>query len=187
MTFFDYLKFRIEHILFLFPFAETSVLRDFKVQKRLWLSFPFSGYPDKLAFNFAILHDLEQLVQHPSRIPDRLGDTSNIPDLFLTSNPSTFVVTLSSQLGSSDNNLISVSCSFSPVPPQDPPKRRCLWHFSSASWRLEYGCEIYSCATYAHLRVLDSVRHAKVRFATGSFRFPKFLASSWMLASNLWI
>ena len=81
----------------------------------------------------AILYDLEQLVQHPTRIPDRLGDTLNILNLFLTSNPAD-AVTLSAPLGSSDHNLISVSCPISPIPPQDPPMRRCLWRFTSASW-----------------------------------------------------
>ena len=64
----------------------------------------------------------------------RRRDTSNILDFFLTSNLSAYAVTLSSPLGSSDHNLISVSCPISPIPPQDPPKRRCLWHFASASW-----------------------------------------------------
>ena len=58
----------------------------------------------------AILYDLEQLVQHPTRIPDRLGDTSNILDLFLTTNTSAYAVTLSFPLGSSDHNLVYVSC-----------------------------------------------------------------------------
>ncbi|MPC34105.1 hypothetical protein E2C01_027484 [Portunus trituberculatus] len=43
---------------------------------QLWLSSPFNDYLDELAFNFAILH--EQLVQHPTHIPDRLGDMPNI-------------------------------------------------------------------------------------------------------------
>ncbi|KAK8384884.1 hypothetical protein O3P69_014450 [Scylla paramamosain] len=81
----------------------------------------FTDHPGELAYNFAILHDLEQLVQHPTRIPDRLGDTPNILDLFLTSNPSAYAVTLSSPLGSSDHNLISLSCPITPIPPQDPP------------------------------------------------------------------
>ena len=39
--------------------------------------------------------------------------------------------------------------------------------------KLEYGCEVYSSATDARLRVLDSVHHARVRVATGAFRtFP---------------
>ena len=93
-----------------------------------WLSSPFTDHPGELAYNFAILHDLEQLVQHATRIPDRLGDTFNILDLFLTSNPA-YAVTLSSPLGSSDPNLISVSCPISPIPPQGPPKQRSLWRF----------------------------------------------------------
>ena len=86
-------------------------------------SFGFPLLSLTILVNFAILHDLEQLVQHPTRIPDRLGDTSNILDFFLTSNPSAYAVTLSSPLGSSDHNLISVYCPISPIPPQDPPKR----------------------------------------------------------------
>ncbi|KAK8385199.1 hypothetical protein O3P69_012186 [Scylla paramamosain] len=88
---------------------EISILGDFNVHHQLWLSSSFTDHPGELAFNFAILHDLEQLVQHPTRIPDRLGDTPIILDLFLTSNPA-YAVTLSSPLGSSNHNLISVSC-----------------------------------------------------------------------------
>ncbi|MPC84346.1 hypothetical protein E2C01_079083 [Portunus trituberculatus] len=72
-----------------------------------WLSFPFTDHPGDLAFNFAILHDLEQLEQHHTSIPDRHRETPNILDLFLTSNPSAYPVTLSSPLGSSSHNLIS--------------------------------------------------------------------------------
>ncbi|MPC42299.1 hypothetical protein E2C01_035918 [Portunus trituberculatus] len=69
--------------------------------------------PGELAFNFVILYDLEQLVQHPTLILDRLGDTPNILDLFFTSSPSAYDVTLSSQLGSSDHNLICILSYFS--------------------------------------------------------------------------
>ncbi|MPC32023.1 hypothetical protein E2C01_025326 [Portunus trituberculatus] len=91
-----------------------------KFHHQLWLSSPFTDHPDEQAFSFAIFHDLEQLVQHPTRIPDRLRDTSNILYLFLTSNPSAYAVTLSSSLDSSNHNLISISCPISPIPPQDP-------------------------------------------------------------------
>ena len=73
-------------------------------------------------------------MQHPTRIPGRLGYTLNILQLFLTSNPSDYAVTLSSPLGTSDHNLISVYSPISPIHPQDPPKRRYLWHFASVSW-----------------------------------------------------
>ncbi|MPC45326.1 hypothetical protein E2C01_039022 [Portunus trituberculatus] len=73
---------------------EISILGDFNVHHQLWLSSHFSDHPSELAFNFAILHDLEQLVQHPTCIPDRLGDTPIILDLLLTSNPSAYAVGL---------------------------------------------------------------------------------------------
>ena len=70
----------------------------------------------------------------PTRNPDCLGDTPNIIDLFLTSNPSAYTVKLSCPLGSFDHNLISVSCPISPVQSQDLPKKRCFWHFNFAKW-----------------------------------------------------
>ncbi|MPC58382.1 hypothetical protein E2C01_052386 [Portunus trituberculatus] len=85
--FFDYLTSKVEYILSLYPFAEISILRDFNVHRQLWLSSLFTNHSGELAFNFAILFDLEQLVQHPTCVPDRLGDTLRILDLFLTSNP----------------------------------------------------------------------------------------------------
>ncbi|MPC45217.1 hypothetical protein E2C01_038910 [Portunus trituberculatus] len=121
--FFDYLTFKVEHILSLCPFAEISILRDFNVYHQHWLSSPFTDHPDELTFNFVILHDLEQLVQHPTHIPDRLGDKPNILDLFLTSNCSAYAVTLSSPLGSSNHNLISVSSLISPIPLRIPKSR----------------------------------------------------------------
>ncbi|KAK4316545.1 hypothetical protein Pmani_012320 [Petrolisthes manimaculis] len=35
--------------------------------------------------------------------------------------------------------------------------------------KLEYGCEVYSSATYARLRILDPVHQAGVYLATGAF------------------
>jgi hypothetical protein len=124
----------MEHILSHSPFAEISILGDFNVHHRLWLSSHFTDRPGEQTYSFAILNDLEQLVQHPTRIPDRLGDRPNILDLFLTSHPSPYSVKLFSPLGSSDHNLISVTCPIAPVRPLDPPSRRRLWHFNSACW-----------------------------------------------------
>ncbi|MPC91069.1 hypothetical protein E2C01_086082 [Portunus trituberculatus] len=84
--FFDYLTSKVEHILSLYSFAEISILGDFNVHHQLWLSYPFINHSDELTFNFALHHDLEQLMQHPTRIPDRLGESPNILVLFLTSN-----------------------------------------------------------------------------------------------------
>ncbi|MPC19328.1 hypothetical protein E2C01_012242 [Portunus trituberculatus] len=116
----------------LYPFMEISIHGDFNVNHQLWFPSPFTDHPDELAFNFAILHDLEQLVQHPTRIPDRLRNMASILDLFLTSNLSAYTVTQSSLLSYSDHNLIFVSCPISPIPLQDPPK----WRSSSNFYRI---------------------------------------------------
>ncbi|KAK3884497.1 hypothetical protein Pcinc_011235 [Petrolisthes cinctipes] len=115
-------------------FIEISILGDFNIHHRLWLSSPFTDPPGEQAFIFSILNDLEQLIQYPTRIPDRLGDQPNILDLFLTSHPSAYTVELFSPLGSSDHNLISVSCPIAPIKPLDPPRKRRLWHYSAANW-----------------------------------------------------
>ncbi|MPC53587.1 hypothetical protein E2C01_047483 [Portunus trituberculatus] len=57
------------------------------------------------------------------RIPDRVGDTPNILDLFLASNPSPYAVTPSSPLGSFDHNLISISSFIFAFLPQEPRKQ----------------------------------------------------------------
>ena len=124
---FDYLTSNVDYILSHFPYAEFfTILKDFNVHHQLWISSSFTDQPGEQTFNFAILHDLEQLVQFPTRIPDRLGDTSNILDLFLTSNPSVYSDKLSYPLGFANHKLISVTCFITPVQPQDPPKRRCF-------------------------------------------------------------
>ncbi|MPC25418.1 hypothetical protein E2C01_018530 [Portunus trituberculatus] len=111
----------VKHILSLYPFTDISILGDFNVYHQPWLYSPFTNHPGELAFNFAILHDLEQLVPHPTCIPDHLRDTPNILDLFLLLT-SAYAVNLSSPLGSSNHNLISVSCPIYPIPPQDPQR-----------------------------------------------------------------
>src|ERR1700755_962386 len=124
--FFDYLNCKIEHILSS-PFSEITVLGDFNVHHRHWLSSSSHNPAGELAFNFSIQNSLEQLVQLPTRIPDRLGDEPNILDLFLTSYPSPYTAKLYPPLGSSDHLLISVSCSVSSSLPQElnsPSARR---------------------------------------------------------------
>ena len=53
-------------------YDEIFILGDFNIHHQLWLSSSFTEQPDEQGFNFTILHDLEQLVQFPTRIPDCL-------------------------------------------------------------------------------------------------------------------
>ena len=107
VKFFDYMTSKLQYILSHFPYADIYIF-DFNVHLQLWLSSSFTDESGEQAFNFAILHDLEQLVQLPTHFPDRLGNTHNILDLFLTSNPSAYCVKLFSPLGSCDHKLVSV-------------------------------------------------------------------------------
>ena len=47
----------------------------------------------------SIYNNLKQLVQLPTRVPDRIGDKPNTLDLFMTSNASTYSVKLFPPLG----------------------------------------------------------------------------------------
>lgn len=63
-----------------------------------------------------------------------------------------------------------------------------LLHRSLVLSKLEYGCELYSSATEARLRVLNSVHHAGVRLATGGFRsspIPSLLVDAGVLPLDL--
>ena len=68
----------------------------------------FTDQPGEHTFKFAILHDVDKLVQLPTLIPDRIRDTPKILDLSLAFNPSYYSVKPSSPLGSFDHNLMSV-------------------------------------------------------------------------------
>ena len=81
--------------------------------------------------HFSISNELEQIIKHPTRVPDRHDHTANTLDLFFTSNPQNYTYTVSSPLGSSDHCTVSVTSSFTPPPPI-PPTQRHLWHFENA-------------------------------------------------------
>ena len=59
IKFFDYLLSKVKQILPLCPFTEISILRNFNIYH--------------LVLNFTIIHDIEELVQYPTRIPEHHG------------------------------------------------------------------------------------------------------------------
>ena len=75
------------------------------------------------AFHFSIFIELEQIIIHPTCVPDRHGHAANTLDLFFTSNPQNYV---SSPLRSSVHCTVTVTSSFTP-PPLIPPTQRHLW------------------------------------------------------------
>merc|ERR1711911_229190 len=127
-AFFQYLTSCHEALLLSHPHAEVLYMGDFNVHHVDWLHSSTTDVGGREAFDFSISHELEQIIQHPTRVPDRHGDRANILDLFFTSNPPNYTYSIQPPLGSSDHNLVSVSCSFAHPPPLPPTQRR-LWHF----------------------------------------------------------
>lgn len=144
-----------------FPFAEIPIVEDFNVHQLHWLSFSFTDQGNEEAYKFALINNLEQTVQHPTRIFGRLGDTYNTLDLFLTSHHLAYSVKPYSSMSSSDHNLIFVLCSLAPIQPLDPPKTRCFWHHASARWE-DWGCTFPDLLLNDYrFRVRDSSVHAQ--------------------------
>ena len=127
-AFFNYLSSCHESLLSSHPRAEILYVGDFNLHHKEWLNSTHDDVGGFEAHSFSILHDLEQIIGHPTRVPDRHDQTANILDLFFTSNPSLYSYSIHSPLGSSDHCLISVKSDFAHPAPL-PSTSRLLWHF----------------------------------------------------------
>jgi len=132
--FFNYLTEKHETVMSSHPSAEVIFLGDFNVHHKDWLNSRTTDNGGTEALSFSIINGLDQIIKEPTRIPDRHDHAPNILDLFLTSNPSKYKYAITSPLGSSDHNLISVSFE-TKRPAAAPPSKRTLWHFNRADWR----------------------------------------------------
>ena len=125
-SFFDYLTSCRESLLSSHPHAEVLFIGDFNVHNTEWLGSTTTDLGGVEAHSFSVINEMEQIIKHATRVPDRHDHASNTLDLFFTSNPTHYSYSISAPLGSSDHNLISVSCSFSSPPPLPSTTRR-LW------------------------------------------------------------
>ena len=126
--FFEYLSSCHESLQTSHPHAEILYVGDFNVHHTEWLSSSYTDRGGTKALEFSILHGLDQLIQQPTRVPDRHDQAPNPLDLFFTSNCDSYSYSVSSPLGSSDHCLVAVTTSFASPPPLPPTSRR-LWHF----------------------------------------------------------
>ena len=131
--FFDYLTLQFESIITHNPEAEVIFLGDFNVHHSDWLHSLNTDPQGEVAYRFSVYNDLEQLIQHPTRVPDQHAQTPQTLDLFLSTDISSYSYSISAPLGSSDHNLISVCCPALPPSPIRKPSHR-LWHYRSADW-----------------------------------------------------
>ena len=114
----------------------THALKFFVLETSMYTTLTGSNPPTLMlaefeAFHFSISNKLEQIIKHPTCVPDRHDHAANPLDLFFTSNPQNYTYTVSSPLGPSDHCTVSVTSTFNP-PPLIPPTQRHLWHFENA-------------------------------------------------------
>ena len=113
------------------PHAEVLYIGDFNVHHTGWLKSTHTDVGGIEVFHFSISNEPEQIIKHPTGVPDRHDHAANTFDLFFTSNPQNYTYTVSSPLGSSDHCTVSVTSSFT-SPPPTPPTQRHLWHFENS-------------------------------------------------------
>ena len=103
LSFFEYLTFYHESMLTSHPHAEVLYSEDFTVHHTDWLQSTYTDVGGIEAFHFFISSKLEQIMKHPTCVPDCHDQAANTLDLFFTSNPQNYTYTVSSPLGSSDH------------------------------------------------------------------------------------
>ena len=88
------------------PLAEIVVAGDFNVHNPNWLTYSGEQYSSGLyTVLFCYYNLLTQILLEPTHLPRITNHRSNLLDLFLTSQPSKYEVTVIAAIGS-DHNLI---------------------------------------------------------------------------------
>ena len=80
---------------------------DFNVHHIEWLHSNTTDVGGREAFDFSISHELEQIIQHPTRVPDRHSDRVNILYLFFKSNPQNYTYTILPPLQTSNHTIVN--------------------------------------------------------------------------------
>ena len=130
----DVISKQIDSLLQKYPQAQVAVFGDFNVHNVEWLTHSrCTDSHGQAAHDFAISHNLSQIVTTPTRVPDRDGDTGYLLDLFLTSIPESFSHKVTSPLGSSDHCVVTVKCKQVFSAPS-VPFHRTVYRYSKADW-----------------------------------------------------
>ena len=117
------------------PHAEVLYIGDLNIHYTDWLQSTHTDVGRIEAFHFSISNELEQIIKHPTCVPDRHDHAANTLDLFFISNPQNYIYTVSSPFRSSDHCTVSVTSSCTPPPPIPPTQCHPL-HFENA-WRAD--------------------------------------------------
>ena len=135
MMVFDSVSSNIDEVLSINPSANLFVFGDFNVHHKDWLI--YSGgtdRPGELCYNFSISHDLTQIVNFPTRIPDCDSHSPALLDLFISCDASICSTMAFPSLGNSDHVVVSVSIDFPINSKQDTLFHRMAYDYSCADW-----------------------------------------------------
>ena len=99
-----------------------------------------SVIPIPLMLQVCFVQDLTQIVDFPTRVPDRDDHQPYLLDLFLCSNPDS--CTVASHLGESDHIVVSVGVKFVVKSTNEHPYRRIVYSYSKADWDGGSSCAI---------------------------------------------
>ena len=79
-------------------------------------------------------HDLAQIVDFPTRVPDRDDQQPYLIDQFLCSNPDSCTVASHPPVGKSDHMVVSVDVKFVVKSAHEYPCHRTVYAYSIADW-----------------------------------------------------
>ena len=131
----DSISTNIEKALALHPTANIFVFGDFNAHHSDWLTFSNgTNIPGERSYNFAVSHDLDQIINQPTRIPDTDMQEPTLLDLFLTSDKNICSSNLYPPLGRSDHVVVSVTVDFAGRLEKESPFHRKVFDYSRADW-----------------------------------------------------
>ena len=130
---FDFLSAKIDFIISQFPTAEVTILGDFNVHNTEWLGSTKTDPQGRAAENFAISNSLTNLVSQPTYFPRIATHNPNPLDLFLTTHPEPYQISISAPLGKSDHGLVCVTSAAQFEASEILPPRT-IWHYRAADW-----------------------------------------------------
>jgi len=130
---FDIFSDKTSDLISQYPSAEIIFLGDFNVHNKEWLGSTKTDPQGRAAEAFAISNSLQNLIHEPTYFPRAAGHSPNPLDLFLTTHPEPYKITVCAPLGRSDHGLINVEFPTQSETTESVPQRT-LWHYNAADW-----------------------------------------------------
>ena len=110
---FHSVSFNINEVLSINPSANVFIFGDFNIHHKYWLTY-FGGTAKtgELCYNFSISHNLTQMVNFPTQIPDFNSHSTTLLNLSIYSDAIIYSAMVFPKLESSDHVVASVSNDF---------------------------------------------------------------------------